>query len=175
METIFSFTKIKYKNLFYKEADRSKNFTAADCKTESTSSLISWSAKSLVRPLPIQRHCSIDLKGNSGRKKFSSNERAWKMQKMSHHWPQCAKWFSRYPISKSGIWARWTSPFCRLLASFSFKYDVRDAMLQDIEKMKDQYLRSLWFDLFEILKALREEQRNFAWCQISVLRQLKRE
>ena len=81
METIYSFTKIKYKNLFYKAAERSKNFTAADCKTESTSSLISWSAKSLVRPLPIQRHCSIDLKGNSGRKKFSSNERAWKMQK----------------------------------------------------------------------------------------------
>ena len=27
------------------------------------------------------------------------------MQKMSHHRPQCAKWFSRYSISKSEIWA----------------------------------------------------------------------
>ena len=37
-------------------------------------------------------------------KKLNSNERAWKMQKkMSNHRPQCAKWFSRYSISKSGI------------------------------------------------------------------------
>ena len=28
------------------------------------------------------------------------------------------------------------SPICRFLASFSLKYDVTDAMLQDIEKMK---------------------------------------
>ena len=63
----------------------------------------------------------VYIKGNSGRKKLSSNERAW--QKTSHHHrPQCAKWFSRYSISKSGIWARWTSPFCRFSASFSFKY-----------------------------------------------------
>ena len=57
-----------------------------------------------------------------------------KCKKMSHHRPQCAKWFSRYSISKSGIWARWTSPFCRFLASFSLKYNVTDAILQDIEK-----------------------------------------
>ena len=37
------------------------------------------------------------------------------------------------------------------VASFSIKYDVTDAMLQDIEKMKVQYLISFLFDLFEIL------------------------
>ena len=78
-----------------------------------------------------------------------------KMQKRSHHQPQCAKFFSRYCISKSGIWARWTSPFCRFSASFSIKYDVTDAVLQGSEKMKAQYLRSLLFDLFETLQAVR--------------------
>ena len=58
------------------------------------------------------------------------------MQKTSHYWPQCAKWFSRYSISKSGIWARWISPFCRFSALFSIKYDVTDAILQDNEKWK---------------------------------------
>ena len=57
-----------------------------------------------------------------------------KFKKTSHHRPQCAKWFSKYYISKSGIWARWTSSFCRFQASFSLKYDVTDAMLQDNEK-----------------------------------------
>ena len=38
---------------------------------------------------------------------------------------------------------------------FSLKYDVRDAMLQDNEKMKVQYLRSLPSDLFETLQAIR--------------------
>ena len=80
-------------------------------------------------------------------------------KKMKHHRPQCAKWFSRYSISKSGIWARWTSPFCRFSASFSLEYDVTDAILQDIEKIKGQYLMSY---LFEILQAVRSEQRNFA-------------
>ena len=56
----------------------------------------------------------------------------------------------------------WMSPFCRFLASFSLKYDVTDAMPQDIEKMKVQYLMSLSFDLFEILQAVRSEQMNFA-------------
>ena len=40
-------------------------------------------------------------------------------KKTSHRRPQCAKLFSRYSISKSGIWAGWTSPFCRFSASFS--------------------------------------------------------
>ena len=53
------------------------------------------------------------------------------------------------------------SPFCRFLASFSLKHDVTDAMLQQIEKMKVQYLLSLLFDLFEILQAVRSEQMNF--------------
>ena len=78
----------------------------------------------------------------------------------SHYRPQCAKWFSRYSNSKSGIWVRWASPFCRFSASFSLKYDVRDAILQDIEKMKVQYLMSLLFDLFEILQAVRSEKTN---------------
>ena len=48
------------------------------------------------------------------------------------------------------------------LASFPLKYDVTDAMLQDIGTMKVQYLMSLLFDLFEILQAVRSEQMNFA-------------
>ena len=92
-----------------------------------------------------------------------------KCKKLSHHRPQCAKWFSRCSISKSGIWARWTSPFCRFSASFSIKHDVTDAILQDNEKMKVQYLRSLLFDLVETLKAVRSWQRNFASFQILLL------
>ena len=91
------------------------------------------------------------------------------MQKTSHHRPQCAKWFSRYSISKSGIWVRWTSPFCTFSASFSIKYDVTYAILQDNEKMKVQYLRSLLFDLFETLQAV----RNFASFEILLLWQLE--
>ena len=92
-----------------------------------------------------------------------------KCKKTIHHRPQCTKWFSRYSISKSGIWARWTSPFCRFSASFSIKYDVTDAILQDIKKMKMQYLRSPLFDLFESLQAIRTWQRNFASFQILLL------
>ena len=55
-------------------------------------------------------------------------------KKTSHRRPQYAKWVSRYSISKSAIWARWASPFCRFAASFLLKYDVTDAMLQDNEK-----------------------------------------
>ena len=52
--------------------------------------------------------------------------------------------------------------FFKFLASFSLEYDVTDAMLQDIGKMKVQYLMSLLFALFEILQAVRSEQINFA-------------
>ena len=92
-----------------------------------------------------------------------------KCQKTSHHRPQCAKWFSRYSFSKSGIWARWTSPFCRFSASFSIKYDVTDAILQDNEIMKVQYPRSLLFDLIGTLQAVRTWQRKFALFQILLL------
>ena len=51
--------------------------------------------------------------------------------------------------------------FVDFSASFSLKYDVTDAMLQDIGKMKVQYLMSLLFALFEILQAVRSEQINF--------------
>ena len=91
------------------------------------------------------------------------------MQKTSHYRPQCAKWFLRYSISKSGIWARWISPFCRFSASFSIKYELTDAILQDNEKMKVQYLRSLLFDLFETLQAVIAWQRNSASFQILML------
>ena len=84
--------------------------------------------------------------------------------------PQWAKWFSRYFTSKSGIWARLTSPFCGFSASFSLKYDVTDPMLQNNEKMKAQYLRN---NLFETLQAVRTWKRNFASFQISLPRQLK--
>ena len=92
-----------------------------------------------------------------------------KWKKTSHYRPQCAKWFTRYSISKSGIWARSISPFCRFSASFSIKYDVTDAILQDNEKMKVQYLRSLLFGLFETLQAVRAWQRNSASFQILLL------
>ena len=96
-----------------------------------------------------------------------------KCKKTSHHRPEWAKWFSRYSLSKSGIWARWTSPFSRFSASFSIKYDVTDAILQDNEKMKVQYFRSLLSDLFETLQAVRTWQRNFASFEILLLWQLK--
>ena len=59
-----------------------------------------------------------------------------KCKTTSHHRPQCAKWFSRHSISKSGIWAIWTSPFCRFLTSFSIKYDVTDACCKILKKWK---------------------------------------
>ena len=52
------------------------------------------------------------------------------------------------------------SPFCRFLASFSFKYHVRDAILQDSEKTKVQYFRNLLFDLLESLQAIRTKHKN---------------
>ena len=48
-------------------------------------------------------------------------------------------------------------------------YDVTDAILQDNEKMKLQYLRSLLFDMFETLQAVRTWQRNFVSFQILLL------
>ena len=58
---------------------------------------------------------------------------------------------------------------CRFSASFSLKYDVTDAILQDNEKMKVEYLRSLLFDLFKTLQAVRIWQKNFASFQILLL------
>ena len=92
-----------------------------------------------------------------------------KCKKKSHHRPQCAKWFSRYLIPKSGIWARWTLPFCRFSASFSLKYEVTDAILQDNETMEVEYLRRLLFDLFETLQAVRTWQKIFVSFQILLL------
>ena len=50
---------------------------------------------------------------------------------------------------------------------------VKDAILQDNEKMKVEYLRSLLFDLFETLQAVRPWQRNSASFQILLLWQPK--
>ena len=93
----------------------------------------------------LKNCCSTQcLKGKSGQKiSYTQMKEREKCKTTSHHWPQCAKWFSRYHILKSAIWARWTSPFCRFLASFSFENDVTDAILQNNEKMKVQYLRIL--------------------------------
>ena len=41
--------------------------------------------------------------------------------------------------------------------------------MQDNEKMKVEYLRSLLFDLFETLQAVRTWQKNFASFQILLL------
>ena len=51
---------------------------------------------------------------------------------------------------------------CRFLAYFSLKYDVTDAMLQDIEKVKVEYLKNLLFDLFKTLHTVRSKQINLA-------------
>ena len=105
------------------------------------------------------------VKGNLRSKKSSAQmKEREKCKTTSHHRPQCAKWFSRYSILTSGTGAIWTSPFCGFFASIPLKYDVTDAMLNDIiEKMKVQYFISLLFDLFEILQAVRSEQMNFDW------------
>ena len=108
------------------------------------------------------------LKGTSGRKKVKLKWKSVKnAKKSSHYRPQCAKWFSRYSISKSGIWARWISPFCRFSASLSIKYDVTDAILSRQWKLESTI--SLLFDLFEILQAVRAWQRNSASFQILLL------
>ena len=123
-----------------------------------------WSAEYFT---VIVRFFKVNLR--SKKKRLAQMKEREKCKKKSYHRPQCAKWFSIYSISKSGIWARWTSPFCRFSASFSLKYVVTDAMLQDNEKMKVQYLKSLLADLFETLQAVRTWQWNFATFQISLL------
>ena len=45
---------------------------------------------------------------------------------------------------------------------FHLNMTSQTEMLQDIGKMKVQYLMRLLFDLFEILQAVRSEQMNFA-------------
>ena len=51
-------------------------------------------------------------------------------------------------------------PFCTFSASFSHKFDVTDTIWQDDEKMKVQYLRSLLFDWFKILQAVRTNSKG---------------
>ena len=92
---------------------------------------------------------------------------------MSPHWLQCAKWFSTYLSPKSGIWARWKSPFWRFSASFSHKYDVTDAILRDNEKWKCNIFGVFCSICLKSYRLFRTWQRNFAWFQISLLWQPK--
>ena len=49
------------------------------------------------------------------------------------------------------------------------KQNITDAILQGNEKLKVQYLRSILFDLFETLQAVRTWKRNFDSFQILLL------
>ena len=51
--------------------------------------------------------------------------------------------------------------FCRILASFSLKYDLTDGILPDDEKIKKSISQESLV-LFEILRAVRTWQRTFA-------------
>ena len=70
------------------------------------------------------------------------------------------------PFQSQEFWQDGHRSFVGFQPSFSLQYDVTDAMLQENEIMKVQYLRSLSFDLFETLQAVRTWQRNFASFQI---------
>ena len=158
---------ILYSNSLWIQSQKTQGFCVADFATPSDDRrlrskiilLVNTNKITCVRKSEgltsskILGFCKLNyLKGNSGRKKsLTQMKEREKCKEISHQWPQCTKWFSRYPISNSGIWARWTSPFCRFLSSFSIKYDVTDAILQDIEKETVLYLRSILFHLFEIL------------------------
>ena len=50
----------------------------------------------------------------------------------------------------------------KALASFSHRYDVTDVILQDNEKIKAQYLRSLLFDLFQVWQAVRKLSKGIS-------------
>ena len=63
--------------------------------------------------------------------------------------------------SKVSNLSKMNVPFLKFFILIFTLYDVTDAILQDNEKMKVQYLRSLLFDLFEILQDVRK-QKNFA-------------
>ena len=79
-------------------------------------------------------HCRQMCKG-----KLRSQKKVkltWKSVKTSHHWPRCTKWFSRYPISKSGIWARRTAPFCGFSASFSLNMTSQTQSFETMKKWK---------------------------------------
>ena len=43
----------------------------------------------------------------------------------------------------------------RFSASLSHRYDITDAILKDNENVEVQYLRSLLFNLFDVLQAVR--------------------
>ena len=111
--------------------------------------------------LPFWSPFKSVFKGNLQSKiKLSSHEKAWKMQKNEPLPTSMHQMVLEIFHFKVRNFSNMDAPFCRFLASFSLKYDVTDAMLQDIEKMKVQYLMNL---LFDILQAVRSEQVNFAW------------
>ena len=90
-----------------------------------------------------------------------------KCKKTSHHRPQCAKWFSRSSISKSGIWERWTLPFCRFSASFSIKYDVTDQYCKTMKNWKcniSGVFRLICLKLCRLLELGKEILLHFKFC-----------
>ena len=106
-------------------------------------------------------------KGNRrSRKKLSSNERAWKMQKNEPSPTSMRQMVLEIFHFKVRSLGKMDIAILQVSASFSNKYDVTDEILQDNDKMKVQYLRSSLFQLFETLQAIRTWQRNFASFQI---------
>ena len=65
--------------------------------------------------------------------------------------------------------------FVHFLPLFDINMTSQTQSCKTLKKMKVQYLKSLLFDLFEILQTVGSEQRNFTCFQISLLWQLKRE
>ena len=59
-----------------------------------------------------------------------------KCKTTSHYRPQCTKWFSRYSISKPGIWARWTSPFLGFQPHFHLNMTSQTQCCKTMKKVK---------------------------------------
>ena len=77
----------------------------------------------------------VPLKGNSGQKKCSSNERVWKCKNEPSLTSMSQMVFEISHFNVRNLNKMDRLPFCRFLASFSLKYDITD-ILQDIEKWK---------------------------------------
>ena len=114
--------------------------------------------------ISVGRPFQITWRKTPVEKKFSSNERAWKMQKKwaitDLNAPNGARDipFQSQEFEQDGR----TLPFCRSLASFSLKCDVicRHNPARHW-KMKVQYFTNLLLDLFEILQDVRSENQRF--------------
>ena len=90
-----------------------------------------------------------------------------KCKKTSRHRPQCAKWFSRYSISKSGIWARWTSPFCRFQPHFQLNMTSQKQYCKTIKKWKcniSEVFCLICLKLCRLLELGKEILLHFKFC-----------